>query len=1076
MKRNLLLIISLLLYQFSYAQDIQISGTVTSAEDQEPLPGVSILLKGTNTGTTTDFDGNFRLSVPPDGTLQVSFIGFETHEEAVNNRSIINIALTPDIEQLEEVVVVGYGTKKKTDVLGSVATVKSEDLLKIPAPSFDQSLQGMATGVQVSTSSGVPGAPVTVKIRGISSINSGTNPLWIVDGMPIYSGGGVSNNPGGGLEKSDGTTGQNPMSMINPNDIESIEVLKDAAATAIYGSRGSNGVIIITTKTGKAGQSSLNIDYSIGVSDLSRDQNDIGYVTTKEYMQLADMAIQNSSGNPNDRFEPRRVLDLRPTFSPLTREEADLISTDWFNEALRKGSFQELNLSATKGFEKGSMYLSLGYRDDKSVNRNNDLQRLSTRINLDFEPVKNLKTGMKLNFTYTVNDRIKSSKSGAFGSGGGGVGGFGTANRGALPWLPVLDASEESNYWSPASGVNLRANIDRALFKDQVQQYRVLGGFFAEYNLDFVKGLSIRTEISGDMIQNNSETWTSALLKEDASSYAFDRAATFQSYNYNLYAKYYRTFGDHTVSATFGTESTGQNQQIRNLEGRDLVGSFQELGNPATRLSMTSFMGNERYLRAFFGRADYKLKDKYLVGVSLRRDGSSKFDSDFRWGTFTAFSAGWILTEEAFLQDQGFISLLKLRGSYGQTGNEAIPNGLTVTKYTNNSKDRYGYENLINAGTRVDNIGNPFLTWETTNSYDAGVDFGLFENRINGSVAYYQQYVDDLLLAAKIPTSTGLSGESEFWDNIGDMKNEGVEFELHSININKGGFKWTTDFNISTNSNEVVKLTPDLDRAGGGLIKDNKIYRTGGKLNAYFMAEYAGIDPDKGVEMIYEIDIENYNATGNTVKTGRLIPATLDNVTRHRIIHNDKTPIPTYFGGFNNVFSFKGFDLSVLFTFSGGDYIYDYNRQRASFVHNGQTRFLQDMIGNTWQQPGDNASYPIQTWGSTYEWGWDPNANNGAGDWKNEPGAGNYSPESRFYSRFLYKADYVRLRNVQLAYNLPSKVINKIGIQGMRVFVSGTNLWLSSKYPGYDPESANWIDTVPVPQLKTFTTGVSLKL
>lgn len=1068
MKNNLLTGLLMICWYFTYGQEISVSGKVTG-DDQEVLPGVNVLVKNTNQGTVTDVNGEYSINAPAEGVLVFSYVGYNSKEVSVNGHNQIDVTLSTDIKQLEELVVVGYGTMKKEDVTGSVSSIKSEKLNKIPTPNFDQALQGMAAGVQVASSSGVPGSSVSIKVRGINSINAGTDPLWIVDGMPIYS--------GGGLERTNGTSSQNPMSLINMNDIESIEVLKDAAATAIYGSRGSSGVIIITTKSGTKGKGALNIDYSTGIQNLVREPEDIGFVNTTQYFQVADEAMRNSTGNPDAFFSPSQVLSTRVTLADLSRNQAELINTNWFNEAIRTGNYHDFNLSTSLGLDKGSIYLSANYRQDNSVNINNQLQRISGRMNINYQPIKNLSVEGRFNLSYTINDRIKSGSSGAVGTGGGRVGGFGVLNRTALTWFPIFDSNHPLGYWSPSSGANIQANLNRNLIKDEVQNYRTLGGLALEYAIPGITGLSIRSEASFDIIQNNSEEWVNQYMREDTTSYAADRAVTFQSVNYNIYAKYNRSFNElHNINLVFGTESQTQRRHTRNMEGQDLVGSYQELGNPSTRLAMESYLGGERYIRALFGRVNYSFKGRYLAGVSLRRDGSSKFAPDYRWGTFTAFSFGWLINEEAFMQPLEFVSLLKLRGSFGQTGNESIPNNRDIDVYRNNTNDRYGPFSLISAGTNITNIGNEGITWETTNSYDVGIDFGLFNNRVNGSVAYYVQDVRDMILEATVPPSTGLSGSNTYWDNIGDMRNRGFELELQSINLNKNDFRWETNLNFSTNQNKVLSLTPDLDQAGVGLIRGSRNWKKGGRLGAYFMADYAGVNPERGVEMIHEIDLEHFQQTGETVKTGRLIPATLNNVTQHRFRHEDKTQYPTYFGGFNNSFSYKNFELDVFFTFSGGNYIYDYNRNRVSYFHNGQNVILADVLGNTWQEPGQNAKYPRIVYNSADRWGWDPEANEGAGDWVEGTGAGNYSPEQRFFSRWLYRGDFIRLRNVQVAYNLPAQFLSRLAITNARIFISGTNLLTFTKYPGYDPEGVNWVNTVPLPNLRTYAMGISLKL
>jgi TonB-dependent starch-binding outer membrane protein SusC len=1052
------------------AQERSITGTVISTEDNEPLPGANVVIKGTSTGTITGLDGKYSINAAGDDAVLVfSSVGFVTEEYTIGNMTVIDVLMVPDITALEEIVVVGYGTQKKEDVIGSISSVKSEKIMQVPAPSFVSGLQGQATGVHVSSASGVPGAKQTVKIRGVNSISSGTDPLWIVDGMPIYS--------GNGLEQTAGSTSQDPMSLINPNDIESIEVLKDAAATAIYGSRGSNGVIIITTKSGKKGKGSFNIDYSGGINDLTKTSDDIGFANTNEWFSLVEEARRNSNEGAENPFDPLSITGLfrdNPTYH-LSRQEAMLIDTDWFDQILQTGSFHEVNVSATRGAEKSSFFISGNYRNDNSVLKNSGLSRFGLRANLDFQPVNNLNIGARLSFSTSNNSRQKVQAGGGIGSNGGGTqGGFGNANRNALTWYPIYNSNHQSGYWNPLSGNNLTANIDPDLMLDEVNQYRGLGNVFMEYHMPWLEGLSLRSEFSFDLIQNNSVFWIKETLREFG-SYASDRAVTRNSINYNLYATYYKNFGKyHNLHVVAGTESQEISQYTRNAEGQHLSGTYKQLGNPQEMLTMYAGLNGEEYLRAYFGRANYKFRDKYLFGVSFRQDGSSKFESDFRWGTFTAFSAGWLMSEETFMENLSWIETLKIRGSYGQTGNKDIPNNKTVTTYGNNVDWRYGTIDLINAGTRITNIGNPTLTWETTNSYDAGIDYGFFKNKVNGSVAYYIQDVRDLLLSSPLASSAGVDG-GNFWDNIGDMKNTGFEFDLHSTNIDrKSGFRWTSDFNITTNDNKVTKLTPDVDRAGGGIISGNTITRTDGRLRTYFMAEDAGVDPERGVNMIWEIDQELYRETGATVKTGRKVPATKTNLQLNRIIHEDKSSIPRLYGGFSNTFSYKAFDLTIFFNFSAGSYLYDYDEQRTTDVQYGQVLLRKDMIGNTWTESNRNAKYPELRWQGVYEYGWNPDTENpesptGKGDWVE--GSGNYKNETENWTKYLYKADYLRLRTIQIGYNVPPKAVSKLGMTGLRIYFTGTNLWTLSTYNGWDPETGGAV----LPPLMMLSGGLSVK-
>lgn len=1080
MKKITLLALFLSLFTFyAFSQEREIKGTIIDFSNNTPIEGASIVEKGTSNGTTSDIDGNFRLVVSPEATLVVSFVGMLTEEVEItpDQPQPMQIMLFPSIETLDEFVVIGYGTKKRRDIIGSVASVSGNELKSVPSASITNALQGKAAGVTVTNTSGVPGSPVNIRIRGESSISINTSPLWIIDGMPVYS--------GGGLERTIGSTGQDPMSMFNLNDIESIEVLKDAAATAIYGSRGSNGVIIVTTKSGQKGKGSTSINYSSGLMTLNRTPEDIGFTNTEQWFGLVDQARANSGLPPFDPFDIIKFYVDEP-LAMLSRSQAQAVNTDWFDQILRTGTYQDINVSSSRGGENGSFYLSLNYNNTQSILKENYFDRFSSRANFDFNPTTNLNVGSRLNFSYTENTRVAQQVGGAVGQGGGGANaGWGNANRVSLPWFPVYNASHPSGFWNPMSGANLVASVDPDNHHDVVEQYRFLGNIFLDYNVPVIEGLRLRSEFSVDFIQNNSVYWTSQYLRE-LGSFAADRAATFKSFNYNVYANYNKTFfEDHNIQATAGTEWQTSNRYTRDMEGQNLQGTYQQLGNPADYLTMFAGLTSEEYLLAYFGRFDYRFKDRYFMGFSLRRDGSSKFRSDQRWEIFPAYSLGWIISDEPFF-DFAWAEMIKLRGSYGVTGNKSIPSNLFETNFTNNRDNRYGDPTLISGSSRIGNLGTPTLTWESTNSYDAGVDFGLFNNRVSGSVAYYLQDIDDLLLFSRLPVSSGVSG---IWNNIGNMRNFGWELSINTVNVDNrdAGFRWTTDINFSTNDSRVLSLTPQLDRDGRGVQSGNTISRTDGKLWAYYIADYAGVDPDKGVEMIWEIDYDLWEQTGETVKTGRKIPATTNNLQRNRFIFEDKTRVPTFSGGLTNNIEFRGFDLNILVTFAGGHYIYDYEEQRTSMVQYGQVVLREDMIGNTWTPDDTLASYPQLTWDSQYPWGWDPEAPNPeyTGDDPDDPLATGYwvggeeggqtygyNNESSNYSKFLYRGDYIRVQNVELGYRFSPDFITRMGINNMRVYVAANNLFLwTLEYEGWDPETGGG----RLPTLRVFNAGVSLQ-
>lgn len=1050
-----------------------IKGDVVDAGNNEPIPGATVLEVGTSNGTITDFDGKFSLQVQQGAKLRVSFIGMLTVETLATPGQSMRILLKPEMEKIDEVMVVGYGAKKRRDVIGSVASVTAEDLAVAPATSLTSALQGKAAGVQITTSSGVPGSQVNIRIRGENSISINTSPLWIIDGMPVYS--------GGGLEKTVGSTSQDPLSMINPNDIESVQILKDAAATSIYGSRGSNGVVLVTTKSGKKGVSSTNVDYSTGITMLNRKPEDIGFANTTEWFSLVDQARANSGLSPFDPKDITKFFKDSP-LAQISRDQAMLVNTDWFDQILRTGSFQEINASSSGGSEKGTYFLSVNYSDTKSVLKENYFDKFSIRSNVEFSPVEHLKIGTRLNLSYTNNTRVAQQVAGATGNNSGGASaGWGSANRGALPWFPIFNASHPSGYWNPMSGANLVAAIDPRYHRDEVEQYRGIGNVFLNYNVPFVKGLTLRSEASGDVIVNNSVFWVNQFLRENG-SYAVERSALRRSFNYNVYGNYDRTFAkDHNVQATFGAEWQTIDQYVRDMAGQNLKGNYQQIGSPMDYLEIYGGLNFEEYLSGFIGRFDYKFKDRYIVGVSLRRDGSSKFLADRRWQTFTAWSAGWIISDEPFFNLPS-VNMLKLRGSFGQTGNKDIPSNLFETTFSNDRLNRYGDAELISGGSRIENLGMPTLTWETTNSYDVGVDFGLFENRVSGSLAYYLQDVTDLLLQSKLPPSVGVG---VLWNNIGDMRNYGLEFNVSSTNIHKPvhKFKWTTDFNISYNKNKVMQLTPMLDRQGRGVERNGTISVKDGSLWAWYMCDYAGVDPDKGVDMIHEIDYDLWQNTGKTVKTGRLVPATQTNLERNRFIHESKTRVPVFSGGMTNRFSFKNLDLMFHLSFAAGHYLYDYEEQRSTSVQYGQVVLRKDLLGNTWEKPGDVAKYPQLVWDSQYPWGWDVNAPNP--DWTGDPNdpkakgtwlASNgtqtygYNNQSSYYSKHLYRGDYVRLQTLQLGYTFSNALLTKVGMKGLRLNATATNLFLwTAEYNGWDPETGGGV--LPPPRI--FSVGVS---
>ncbi len=1025
-------------YSFLQPDEFSVRGTVTNAEG-EAMIGVNVLVKNTTIGTVTDVDGNYEMSVPDDTqTLVFSYTGYQPQEVEVEGRSVIDVVMQESASMLNEVVVVGYGTQIKRDVTGSVSRIESKELQSFNASSVDQQLQGLASGVQVTSTAGVPGAPVRVMVRGTNSIFSGTEPLWVIDGMILQGQGGGELT---GFSRNASTTPFNPLATLNPNDIESIEVLKDAAATAVYGSRGANGVIIVTTKSGKRGRGGLDLAVNYGFTDPVRGPEEIGFVDGPTWLALADESRANRGFPP---FDPNEILNVsRDPTAVLDRSQT--ANTNWFDEALRRGQVTDINVSSSRGTENLNYYLSGNYRNEQSILVGDKLERYSLRTNVDYDPIENLTVGARINLSYS--DRERAPNGGAPGGNSNiATGGYNMANSGALPILPVFhptitDPTGSPILFDPLSGRNLRATLNRDNYINDVETYRALAGLQVEYRLPWVQGLSLRSEVAADIIHSSNIEWGNTVIRED-SKYGFDNATTFHRLNYNLYASFNRTFGIHSINAVLGTESTEQGQRSRNIEAQQLFGQAQQIGGPADVQRVSNGYGGEVYFRGYFSRLNYKLLDRYLLGLSYRRDGSSIFQEDFRWGDFLALSGGWIISSEPFMEGSTFINFLKLRGSFGQTGNSAISNTATETTYT--GWGRYGD---VGAGDLLTGIGNSAVTWETTDAVDGGVDFELWGGRVNGSFGYYQQNVKDMLFQVPIPSSSGIfSGGPTIWQNVGDMRNWGWEIELGAVVVDRPTFDWKVNVNFTTNQNEVTRLASEEGELYN--VRSNPLVtRVGDPIGFFRIARYAGVHPEGGYELIREMDLEHFAATGEQRETGRLIPATRANLTSHLFDHPKKTGLPKWFGGVSSTFTWRGFELFALVNFSGGNYIYDLAAAGSSYV-NGAGIYREDIVGNYWTPNNRDADLPALSWDRRYDVIEEDGTISQAVRFDNQRAG-------QVHDKWLQKGDFARLRTLSLSYTVPRSFAQQLKLQNIRLGIMANNLLTITGYDGYDPEVVN---------------------
>ena len=669
-----------------WGQNATITGKVVDPKG-EPLVGVSVLEQGTTNGTVTDMNGRYSIVVQKDSSpLRFSYMGFDNQEIVPGKRRVIDVTLTENSVVIDDVVVIAYGTKKRRDMIGSVSKIKSDEMSLMQGGRFENSLQGLASGVQV-VNDGMPGSTPQIKIRGIGSIASGSDPLWVVDGIV-----------GGGS------------TMVNSNDIESIEVLKDAAATAIYGSRGANGVIIVTTKKGKKGGLKFDVHYEGGITPITN--SDLGLASTKTYFNIMDEARANVGLNPLD---PQKDI-IEPYYSnwtsPITREEAMNTDMDWVDLVTRMGHFHDINVALNQGGENSTTYASVNYRSDESSLKGLSMNAVSARLNSEFKKgIVTLGTQSFLKF-----DRKKSTNKWAVVSD-------------KFPWRKVYDPEDPTGYWNPqmADG-HPTATLDNDYQLSTGENFSFRTTLYMDVNLKWIKGLSVRADASYGYGLAQSDYWLSGLITNTGNvdgNQGNKSKKTTKSQQYHAFAKYNREWTDHGLDIVTGIEANRSYTDNAVVAGKNLSGEFQEPKIIGTMLGNNSaYIGGESYTFSFFNRIDYKFKQRYLLGASFVREGSSKFVKENRFGDFYSVSGGWIISDEAFMRNAGFISLLKLRGSYGETGNQNIPSEVTKNSYSIKSKQYYNnMQNMF-----LWNIANKAAKWEKNKSIDLGLDYALFNN------------------------------------------------------------------------------------------------------------------------------------------------------------------------------------------------------------------------------------------------------------------------------------------------------------------------------------------------------------
>jgi TonB-dependent starch-binding outer membrane protein SusC len=992
--------------------DLKVSGKITD-QAGAPVPGVNILVKGTSTGTTSDVSGNYTLRVADESAVLVfSFVGYLSQELAVGSRSTIDVVMAEDTRALEEVVVIGYGTVKKSDLTASVSTVGAKDIKAFPVPSVDQALSSRAAGVVVTQASGAPGGAVTVRVRGANSIQAGSEPLYVIDGVPVYSDNDAFSSGGNRVSS-------NALASINPSDIESVEVLKDASGTAIYGSRGSNGVVLITTRRGKAG--STKIDYE-GSHSFQAPAKYLDMLNATEYAQYQNL----------------RAIS-RGQSAPFANPAQFGQGVNWQRETMRTGSIMNHQLSFTGGNERTTFAVMGGYFKNNGIVKNTDFERYSLRVNLDSRFLNDkLRLGVSSMISRTGTNAVPTDR--------GGPGGAIITILGQSPIGPVFNP-DGSYKFEPYDGrflTNPLAEVQEVIDRDQGT--RVLGNFYLQYQI--TNHLSFKTSLGLDLVSNNRETYYSdqtRLGRERSRSYELGYRNITNILNENT-LNYSRSFGQHRVDALAGyTYQTDNNR----------FGAFQSNGFSFNDFSINNIQngvqpqipnsGKRQWvLQSMLARVNYSLMNRYLFTVTMRRDGSSRFGETNKWAAFPSVAFAWKISEEGFMKNVTQITDAKFRMSYGVTGNSEIPVGQSLASL---STSQYLLNDNVVPTVAQNRVSNPNLRWESTAMFNAGIDFGILDDKVTFTMDYFINQTRNLLLNVALPPSTGFGTALQ---NAGTLENRGFEFATNLVALDKKDFRWDISANASFLRNKVTDLAgtpPFYSYVGSHLGPEGSYVAVGQPLGGWFGYDYIGLwqnaDEIARNPSIAGIDKPGYPRYRDVNGDG-----TID--IGDRTLLGD--PNPRVILGLNTTLRYKGFDLNI---FVRGAYGQKIRNLQASEHADGVGNYNQyRAVLDSWTPQNPGASRPIID--ATRE----------------------FPSFFRRSSFFIENGSFTRLQNLSIGYTLPSVKF----VRSARVYASGQNLLVWTKYTGYDPEVSNGgqsalnrgDDYDAYPRPRTFTFGVQL--
>jgi len=1037
----LLSFLALFITSHTFSQSRSISGKVTDAKDGLPLPGVSVQIKGESVGSTTDMNGSFTINVTPGATLVFSHTGYDGFQLKVGNEETLNVQLQLSKGSMSEVVVIGYGTVKKKDLTGSVGSVKASQLQERPAASVNEALSGRIAGVQVTTNSGRPGGATRIRIRGFSSINSSNNPLYVVDGVYIPIGNQTLNS--------------NSIDYINPNDIASVEVLKDASGTAIYGARGANGVVLITTKRGTNGPAKVTYDGNFSVPTIGPKR--VHMLNAQQYLDLEDLAFDNikvydpdgwAAGTYSSAVDPRVKRKSLPTMFDANGKP--LYNTDWLKESLQHKLSQNHQIGVTGGSNNNLYGLFLGYRDDNGLLLNSYLKRYSARFVLDLKPKDWLRMGGSVSYNNQEENLVDQ-----------GTGGLNSVRMitEAFPFLPVKfeDGTWGDNYLYPgAEGGSNPVHImtDR---KYIVNVQNMLG--HAYVNLLLGGGFDIKSQVGVSVVQRQENQFSSRTLHnismdQNGTASIFDNREIYWSSE--TFLNYTKTFkGDHTLNGLVGLSWQGTNFFSVNASSQNFSTDFFQYYNLGAGSVQNASASNKSgfAFNSYFGRLNYGFKDKYLVTFTGRVDGSSKFGDNHKFAFFPSAAVAWNASNEDFIKNSKTVSHLKLRVSHGLTGNSEIApysSDPLLGSYT------AIFNNARFSGVGTNRLGNPDLKWEKTAQTDAGLELGLLENRISFEADWYYRKTTDMLLESPLPRSTGYPS---LMKNIGSMENKGIELTLHTINIKTQDFTWSTTFNISMNRNKVLSLATPAPIFSGNpnFLSNTGIIQVGQPVGSFWGLVREGVWTDaerdqakkfssyRGGKPILPGDLKYRDVNGDSA---------INDLDR-MIIGNGN---PKGWGSFNNSFSYKNFDLLIEIGYMYGNDVLNQTK------HSGEDR---TGIANSFSsvldyyQPGKNNNNTMIATTRDTRAGYVTNVD----------------------TRWVEDGSFIRGKNLLVGYNFPATTLSKLRISKLRVTASVQNFFLKTKFSGNDPEVTTYSNAFAqgqtffdYPKPTTYMLGISLGL